>query len=143
MASITFDLDFASFEEEQKFKYKDLEVPIFKQDSQFDVDAIFDAAAVLNSFRNIFEWRKGERILNQEFGNPIIPYIYEPINEITAAKISESIRSAVIKWEPRISITDITIIPNEDENEYRIEITYSIPSLNQNNLNFDLNIQRN
>lgn len=142
MASISFDLDFASFEENQKFKYKDLEVPIFKRDSEFDIDDLTDSAAVLNSFRNIFSWHKGQRILNQEFGNPILPYIYEEINAITAGKISTSIRDAVSKWEPRVSIDDILIIPNEDANEYRITITYSIPSLNQNALNFDLNIDR-
>lgn len=140
MASISFDLDFASFEENQTFKYKDIELPIFKQDSDFDIDAITDEVAVLNSFRNIFQWTQGERILNQEFGNPILPFIYQGITDDTAGKISSAIRSAVQRWEPRVSIDSINIIPNEDQNEYRITIKYSIPSLNKNNLNFNLNV---
>jgi phage baseplate assembly protein W len=140
MASISFDLDFASFEEDQTFKYKDIELPIFKQDSEFDVDAIYDAVAVLNSLRNIFQWKQGERILNQEFGNPILPYIYEGITNNTANKISTAIRESVQKWEPRVTINEVNVIPNEDQNEIRVSITYSIPSLDQTNLNFDLNI---
>lgn len=136
MGSLTFDLDFSTVDKNKQFKYKDIEVPIDKPLPNFDIEVLLDRSAVYNSLRNIFTWHRGERILNQEFGNPITPYIYEPINDVTANNIGQSIRQAIKNWEPRVNITKMTIIPNADQNEYNIMIVYSIPSLDADGLNF-------
>jgi phage baseplate assembly protein W len=140
MASVNFNLGYVLEDVPQTFKFKDIGVPIRKEASEFDIVALFDRAAVVNSLGNIFDWRKGERILNHEFGNPIIPYIYEPINDITARNIGREIRQAIAKWEPRVRVEDIFVEPNPDQNEYYVSITYSIPSLDVTGNNFELNI---
>jgi phage baseplate assembly protein W len=142
MASITFDLNPTAFTPEHTLKYKDIQAPIMKSNANFDISVLGNESAVLNSLANIFTWKRGQRILNQEFGNPILPFVYEPITDITANKLSAAIKSAIGRWEPRVSVDNITIFPDADANEYRISITYSIPSLDQDQLNFDLNINR-
>lgn len=141
MASINFNLNFSNNQNQNNdFKYKDIDMPIFKNRSNFDLVPLYDAEAVLNSLSNIFKWRKGQRILNQEFGNPLIPFIYEPINAMTTSNLAIAIKTSINKWEPRVLIKDIIVIPYEDQNQYHISIVYSIPTLNTDNINFDLNI---
>ena len=49
------------------------------------------------------------------------------MNDMTANKIIKTISQMIDRWEPRISIIDIPIIADEENNTYYIKIIYSIP----------------
>lgn len=51
------------------------------------------------------------------------------MNDMTANKIIKTISQMIDRWEPRISIIDIPIIADEENNTYYIKIIYSIPLL--------------
>ena len=129
MGSIVFNAGFALEQTDKGFKYKDVQVPIRKEPSNFDLRSNFDLDAVRKSFENIFMWNKGERILNPEFGNPFNEYQYEPITPETAKNIGIALKNAVELWEPRVTVDSITVSPDEDRNEYHVEMVYTIPSI--------------
>jgi phage baseplate assembly protein W len=130
MASINFNAGYNfNKRDELGFKYKDISVPISRDPNNYDLAANFDLQAIKQSLRNIFDWSPGERILNPEFGNPLLEFMYEPINAETAQRIASSLRRSIGLWEPRVRIENLKILPKPDDNEYYIELTYSIPSL--------------
>jgi phage baseplate assembly protein W len=130
MGSIVFNAGFnQELRDENGFKFKDLDVPVKIDEVNFDLKPLIDLNSIRNSIRAIFSWRKGERVLNPEFGNPLYEYIGEPMNEETSKNIGNALITALNKWEPRVSVIKIQVDANEDQNEYRITLTYSVPSM--------------
>lgn len=104
--------------------FKDIQVPLTET-----FDANFDTNAVKQSLKNIFEWRRGERILDPLFGNIIYDYVYEPINDITIRNLRDGI-IRMLQYEPRINVISLDITPSEDQNTIYVLIKYIIPKLN-------------
>jgi phage baseplate assembly protein W len=127
VASINYNIGLALEEKDPGFKFKDLKIPITT--TKNIIDSLYDVDAVKNGIKNIFLWKRGERILNPRFGNPLYQYIHEPINDDTQKKMELSIQAAFDEWEPRAKVEEINFEPDEDQNTYYIEIKYSIPSL--------------
>ena len=88
-----------------------------------------DETAIKSSLTNLFMFRIGEEILEPTFGNDLYMYLYEPMNNNVANKIIKTIYQMIEQWEPRISIIDIPIIADEENQTYYIKIVYSIPQL--------------
>ena len=130
MSSININLGFAGETVDKGFKYKDISLPITKDNNKFDFSSITDVESIKNGIKNIFLWRKGQRVLNPEFGNVIYDMLYEPINDITARNIGSEIRRAFELWEPRVAIQQVVVSPDEDNNQYNVQITYTIPTVN-------------
>lgn len=104
--------------------FKDIQVPLTET-----FDANFDTNAVKQSLKNIFEWRRGERILDPLFGNIIYDYVYEPINDITIRNLRDGI-IRMLQYEPRINVISLDITPSEDQNTIYVIVKYIIPKLN-------------
>jgi len=103
------------------------------KDISFPVSPVFtennDAVAVKQSIANLFNWRRGQRILDPLYGNILYEYVYQPINDVTI----KNLKSAVIqmlKYEPRITILSLNVTANEDDHLLHVELTYLIPKLN-------------
>lgn len=89
--------------------------------------------AVQNSLNNIFSWIPGERILNPEFGNTLYKLLYSGITTYNSEQIIAEIQRCVSEYEPRVSIQQIVNISDTDDTEnntIKLEIIYTIPSLN-------------
>jgi len=104
-----------------------------------------DKEAVNNALTNLMTFKPGDYILQPDFGNILYQYLYEPINGYMAEKISYTLRKMIYDWEPRISILDIKIAPDMDNNSYEIRVYYTIPTLlgNQEVNTFDYSLQNN
>jgi len=107
-----------------KYTYKDLKVPL---DTSFSCN--FDIIAIKNALRNIFNFRPGQRVLDPKFGNLIYLYVYEPINDITISNLERDVLN-MLKYEPRINVLSITIVPIMDDSQLNIEVKYLVPTLN-------------
>lgn len=109
--------------------YKDVNENLELDAVQRDIGSYKDIAAVNNSLANLIRFKKGERQLKPDFGLDIEQFLYEPINSATARSIADRIKSGIKKWEPRVSLTNITITPRPNQNQYDILVKYSIPLL--------------
>jgi len=104
--------------------YKDVSFPVTRT-----FTANVNAVAVKQSIANLFNWRRGQRILDPLFGNILYEYVYQPINDVTI----KNLKSAVIqmlRYEPRITILSLDITANEDDHLLHVELRYLIPKLN-------------
>lgn len=91
-----------------------------------DLLLLKDDVAVKTSLRNLLATVMGERLFQPGIGSCLRPMLFEPIDSITTFEIRDRVQAAIVKHEPRIEnfIVDVVALP--DENEYRINVEYSI-----------------
>ena len=61
---------------------------------------------------NILLTRPGERLMRPEFGAGIRNFIHQSNNETTRALLADAALQALTRWEPRVSIEDVLVVPD-------------------------------
>jgi phage baseplate assembly protein W len=143
MSAVVFDLSLGEKTIHKDWVFKDLRTSEFTNDKKNrNIKIALNVDAIQNSLNNIFLFKTGERIINPLFGNNLYKYLYESVNEITAQKIGKALLDMMEKWEPRIEITSIQIIPYPDENTFSVKVLYNIPSMGNTTLAFNMAINQ-
>jgi hypothetical protein len=75
---------------------------------------------------NLLLTYKGERVLNPQFGADLPRLLFEPINNETLLKIENQIVTSVSTYIPEITITNIEITPDTDENTIYVNVIYQL-----------------
>lgn len=88
-----------------------------------------DLYAIKQSLRNLFAFFPGQSILDPEYGNTLYKYIYQKIDDITQSEIIRELKKIIIKYQPRIQLTELTIQKQDQKLAYNIIIKYDIPNL--------------
>lgn len=124
---------------DQDYLYKDLFLDLTQRYSfnnklnrkEFlnDLQASFDIEAVKNSIKNALLTSPGEKILTPEFGADLRQYLFEPIDVYTSELIQDDIEQKLPEMEPRIEIEDVVVEGDPDNQQYNIEFTINVPSL--------------
>jgi uncharacterized protein len=72
----------------------------------------------------------GERVMRPEFGCGIRDHVFGANDATTAGRVVEDVRTALIRWEPRIDVLDVTADPDPGESgllvvrvDYRVRTT--------------------
>lgn len=125
---------------EKTYIYKDLalDLALFKLDSPgvylpvpgTDIKASFDLAAIRNSLQNLFNTKPGQRFLFPEYGLNLQQFLFQPITQANGNVIGNLIFSTININEPRVSVKNVQVILDPDNNQYTINILIEIPSLN-------------
>jgi len=97
-----------------------------KQDLKID----YDEKAIYNSISNIFNTKKGQKILNPAFGLDLEQYLFESVSKENGQTIGTTIYEELALYEPRIVVNDVGVVARPDNNEYKITISITIPTLN-------------
>lgn len=98
-----------------------------------DIMLDYDIDALKNSLLNLFSTSPGDKILNPEFGLDLREYIFEPITRERAFDLQRKVFTGITRFEPRMELLSVVVIPNIDAMEYSISINYSVPTLNITN----------
>jgi uncharacterized protein len=80
-----------------------------------------DEDAIQESISRILITSPGERVNNPTFGSKLKNYLFS-IDVIMEDEIRSEINKAILRWEPRVSITDIQT-KRKDERTFGIHIT--------------------
>ncbi|BDD09411.1 hypothetical protein FUAX_18430 [Fulvitalea axinellae] len=74
----------------------------------------------------------GERVMNPEYGCKLFRYVNEVISESLFTEIRETVRWAIIDFEPRVLVVDISLDydPSDAVGLIRINILYEIKETN-------------
>ncbi|MEM1167738.1 MAG: GPW/gp25 family protein [Cyanobacteria bacterium P01_H01_bin.35] len=87
--------------------------------------------AVRQSIGMILSTAKGERVMRPDFGCEIHDKVFSPNSSGTVGQIVSDVRSALIKWEPRIDVLDVDTIPDSSQpNVILIQVNYQIRTTN-------------
>jgi uncharacterized protein len=83
------------------------------------------------AMRLILSTYPGERPMRPEFGSRIRDYVFRPINVETVAELSQEVRNALLRWEPRVDIEGVYVIPDpQDDGAVYIDIQYLVKDTN-------------
>jgi phage baseplate assembly protein W len=99
-------------------------------DNIIDLKASYDLEAIYNSIFNIFTTMPGQKILNPTFGLNLNQFLFTAITEDNATLIGELILQGIQRYEPRVVVRKVYVIPDPDENTYQIGLRLDVPTLN-------------
>lgn len=103
---------------------------LYRSENIFDIESSRDEHAIQNSLINIFNTAPGQKLLEPEFGLDLKRYLFDPLTEDIAQNIGETIIQGLKRYEPRIIINRINVIPDYDQNQYILSLYITIPTLN-------------
>lgn len=111
-------------------KIKELkERPLNAKESTNDIQKITNEQSIITSLRNIFNTHECSRLLNPQMKFELKHYLFQPLTQTKAWFIGYDIYQSIPIYEPRVKISHVSVIPNNDNGCYHIKITISIPSL--------------
>lgn len=95
-----------------------------------DIKSSQDADAIKNSIFNIFTTMPGQKILNPTFGLNLMQFLFSPITNENAQAMGETILKGLQRFEPRVAVKKIVVIPDAENNTYQIGLRLDVPTLN-------------
>ena len=115
-------------------QYKILGIGINKKSDSNGIFAVnyTTISQASENLKNLILTKKGERVMQPEFGCDIWELLFEPISEdVISTQIESSILSAVEIWLPYINIDKIIFDYDEndiDSNKINVEVKFSLKS---------------
>jgi phage baseplate assembly protein W len=106
--------------------FKDLSVTFKKHPVTDDLVTVKDKAAISQSIVNLLLTNKGERLFQPELGSGIYNTLFEPLDYGTVGILRSEILNTLEAYEPRISIANILITPDFDNNGYSVELSFYV-----------------
>jgi phage baseplate assembly protein W len=103
--------------------------------------SITDYALARQDLINYFNIRKGEKLMQPNFGTIIWNMLFEPLNETTQQTITGDIRR-IVGYDPRLRTDNVTVIQATNGLEIQISLTY-IPANQADTLLLNFNNQSN
>lgn len=100
-----------------------------------DVAVLYDEEAIKNSISTAFLTSPGDKILSPTYGIDLRRYLFEAIDDFTSEIIQDDIETKLPIMEPRITVTEVIVEADEDNNQYNISLRIDVPSLNIHGLN--------
>lgn len=86
---------------------------------------------IKEAIRIILGTSKGERVMRPDFGCGIHDYVFSVINTASLSLIENSVREALVLWEPRIELTGVDISrENIDKGQLSVSIDYRVRTTN-------------
>ncbi len=91
---------------------------------------------IFQSIQMILDTPVGSRVNNNEFGSSVRNLIFEPNDTILKDLLYYAVVTAIQRWEPRITITNVNFVTEDagtgvPENQINVTIYYIINATNQ------------
>lgn len=88
---------------------------------------------IKESLRILFSTSPGERVCRYDYGCPLRRYAFEPINTQTTVRMRNDITRAIILFEPRITLEDVSFEEQPEKGVLLIRLTYTVIRTNNRN----------
>jgi uncharacterized protein len=95
-----------------------------------DVEMVSDEEDIRQSIVLILETEPGERVMRPDFGCGLRSLVFEPINASTLALAGYKVEQALVKWEPRINVIDVSVTPDGKAGNLIIQVSYQVRTTN-------------
>jgi phage baseplate assembly protein W len=110
-------------------QFKDLDLSFNIHPVKKDINKHVDEQAVINSLKNIILTNHYEKPFNPDYGSNIRALLFENIDSITAITLEREILQTIENFEPRVSVSKVTAVPDFDNNGYSIKLDFFIINL--------------
>lgn len=72
----------------------------------------------------------GERVMRPDFGCAIWELLFAPLNATTLGAMESAVRRAVARWEPRVDLEAVDVVPDPDRSAVVVEVRYRLRASN-------------
>jgi len=120
--------------------FKDISMSFEVNPINADIIGVKNDTAIARSIRNLVLTTPGERFFNEDLGSGVSELLFDTLDDISGAVIRDEIEQTIIRFEPRVKLTDVKVKPDYDNNEFNVTITYDIVGIDAlpQQLNFAL-----
>lgn len=103
--------------------------PTFDRDLH-TVEMVSNSLDIRQSLEVLMSTLPGERVMRPDYGSNLTPMLFENISASLFTKIKDTIKNAILSYEPRINLTDVYFTQGTEEGVLNIEIDYVIRTTN-------------
>lgn len=121
--------------------YRDIDLSFAKNPFTGDIYTKTNEEAVKASVKNLVLTRFYERPFNPSLGSPVTSLLFEPFTPGTKSTLENVITQLLRNYEPRCRLTDVSVVPKEDENSLDVTIQFTITNV-QRPLTVNINLRR-
>ena len=91
-----------------------------------DVARRYDESAIKASIKHLLLTKHFERPFHSEIGSPITQLLFEPASPMTIVMIKRAIEDVITNFEPRVSLIEVQVFDNLDNNAVSVTIVFKI-----------------
>ncbi len=73
---------------------------------------------------------RGERVMRPDFGAGLEDFLFEPVTATTRERIATRVREALVDWEPRIDVLEVTVETPDLPSRLDITVRFRIRATN-------------
>ena len=106
--------------------FKDISVSFEVNPITDDIIGVKNDTAIARSIRNLVLTTPGERFFNESLGSEVSQVLFDTLDDISAAVIRDEIEQTIIRFEPRVKLSDVKVEPDFDNNEFNVTVSYNI-----------------
>ncbi len=121
--------------------YKDFDMDFGKHPAHGDLLTIKKTTAISRSINNIIRTQSGEKLFQPEFDGGLNALLFEPYGSLTSSRIVKTIKYAIGRYEQRADVKTVTVVADEDNNAYLINIIY-VPDNDVQETNIEIYLER-
>ena len=122
-------------------EYKDFDMDFVKHPAHGDLLPVKKTVAISRSINNLIRTQAGERLFQPTIEGGLNALLFEPYGALTVSRIKKKITQTINKYEPRANLIMVTVVADEDNNAYLINIIY-IPDNDVQETNIEVHLER-
>lgn len=89
-----------------------------------------DEADIQESLHILLTTRVGERVMQPKYGCNLDRLLFEPLNTSLQAYMEDLIKTAILYFEPRVTLNKVSLIPQPNEGLIEIEVDITVKATN-------------
>lgn len=121
--------------------YRDLDLNFNRHPLNNDVTQFTESESVKRALKNLLSFKRYEKPFHPEISSGIYDSLFENISSLHLDAMKTVVKQLIVKYEPRITLFDVIILPNLDGNSYSITLIYSLANI-QVPINFTFTVAR-
>ena len=111
--------------------YSDIDMSFALNPVTGDIYKKVDVNAVKQSMKNLLLTTYYSKPFTPNYGSPLADLLFEPMDVGTAGSISILVEEALSNFEPRVRVDQVSVYPNYNEDEYKIQIDFYVRGVRQ------------
>ena len=101
--------------------------------SRRGVEMLSDEEDIRSSLEILLSTDIGERVMQPKYGCNLHRLLFEPLDTTLQAYMKDLVRTAILYFEPRIVLNDVTLEPEPEEGRILINVDYTVATTNTRN----------
>ena len=106
--------------------FKDVSASFLVSTLNYDIISLKNENAIARSLRNLVLTLPGERFFNENLGSNVSKSLFDNIDSVSASIIESEIENTIKNYEPRVNLLAVNVVPDFDNNNFDVTITYEI-----------------